>query len=166
MRRLISLLAAVAIAAAPLAAAGGAVAKDHREQPAARGGPARQPQGQAYRGGGQAYGGGGYGRAEPRFDPRGDPRGDTRNDPRYDPRYGDYRGERADPRYDPRSYSPPPAYEAPRRGGYMSQGGPVIEDPGRYRLRPPPPGYDWVRTQNGAALVNRNNGRVFDVVPY
>ena len=61
---------------------------------------------------------------------------------------------------------PAPYAASPRRGGYLSQGGPVIEDPGRYRLRPPPPGYDWVRTPGGMALVSRATGQVFDVVPY
>jgi Ni/Co efflux regulator RcnB len=42
----------------------------------------------------------------------------------------------------------------------------VIQDPGRYRLRPPPRGYDWVRTPAGMALVSRSTGQVFDVVPY
>jgi Ni/Co efflux regulator RcnB len=166
MRRLISLLTAVAIAAGPLAAAGGAMAKDHREErrepqaprgQEARGGPMRQ-QAQPYRGGGQDYRGGGYERADPRFAPRYDPRNDPRND---------YRSERADPRYDPRYAQPPAAYQAaPRRGGYLGgQGGQVIENPGQYRLRAPPRGYDWVRTPGGMALVQQGTGRVYDVVP-
>jgi Ni/Co efflux regulator RcnB len=80
---------------------------------------------------------------------------------------------RPDPRYerraDPRAYGPPPSpYQAaPRRGGYLGPyGGEVIQDPGRYRLRPPPRGYDWVRTPAGMALVSRSTGQVFDVVPY
>ena len=88
-----------------------------------------------------------------------------------DPRYN-YRGEgqayapRPDPRYDPRIYSAPPTAAAPRRGGYMGQGGQVINDYDRYRLRPPPPGYDWVQTSRGAALVSRSTRQIFDVVPY
>ncbi|HEX2818340.1 MAG TPA: RcnB family protein [Phenylobacterium sp.] len=166
MRRLISALAAVVLVAAPLATAGGAMAKDHRderrEQPAARGGGARQQQAQPYRGGAQEPRGGE--RIE-RADPRNDPRSDPRNDPRYDPRNG-YQAERVDPRYDPRYSQPPSGYQnAPRRGGYLPQGGPVIQDPGRYRLRPPPRGYDWVRTPGGMALVQQGTGRVYDVVP-
>jgi Ni/Co efflux regulator RcnB len=165
MRRLISLLAAVAIAAGPLAAAGGAMAKDHRDDrreesrgrgEPVRGGPARQAPPQAYRGGGQDYRGG--------YEQRGDPRGEFRNDPRG----ADYRSERVDPRYDPRYSQPPGAYQsAPRRGGYLGPGcgGPVIQDPGRRHLRPPPRGYDWVQTPGGMALVQQGTGRVYDVVP-
>jgi Ni/Co efflux regulator RcnB len=174
MRRLTSLLAAVAVVAAPLASAGVALAKDHdgprqeqhgRSEP--RGGPPPRQGGppQGYRGGEQEYRGGGRYPIDPRSDPRYDPRFESRGDPR-----GAYRGEqRADPRYDPRGpYAPPPgAYQAPpRRGGYLEQGGPVIEDYGRYRLRAPPRGFDWVRTPGGMALVQQGTGRVYDVVPY
>ena len=50
----------------------------------------------------------------------------------------------------------------------MGQGGAVINDYDRYRLRPPPPGYDWVQSPQGrsAALVSRSTHQVFDVVPY
>jgi Ni/Co efflux regulator RcnB len=176
MRRLISALTAVLLVAAPLATAGGAMGKDHREQRGGgeqRGGEQRGGRGQEMRGppmggffrGGDEYRGGG--RFE-RVDPRGDPRNDPRNDQRFDPR-GGYRGERVDPRYDPRAYGPPPgAYQAaPRRGGYLGpgSGGPVIQDPGRYRLRPPPRGYEWVQTPGGMALVQQGTGRVYDVVP-
>ena len=175
MPRLISLLAAVALVAAPLATAGAAMARDphdgHRGQGGGheggrwngggRGGPAPQ----AYRGGGDR-GGGRYERADPRNDPRGEPRGEFRGEPR-----GEYRAEpRMDPRYDPRAYGPPPsAYSAaPRRGGYLGPGSgrEVIQDYGRFRLRPPPRGYEWVRTPGGMALVSQGTGQVFDVVPY
>jgi Ni/Co efflux regulator RcnB len=180
MRRLISLLTAVVIAAGPIAAAGGAMAKDHREErreqqaprgQEARGGPARQ-QAEPYRGGGQEYRGGqgyrggglggGLERADPRYEPRGEPRSDPRYQPRAYPR-NDYPSERYEPRY----AQPPAVYQpAPRRGGFLGgQGGQVIEDPGRYRLRAPPRGYDWVRTQGGMALVQQGTGRVYDVVP-
>jgi Ni/Co efflux regulator RcnB len=167
MRRLISYLTAAVLVAGPLAAAGGAMAKEHRNEgrgPPARmeerrGGPMREGPPGGYRGGGPEYRGGG---AYERVDPRGDPRGD----PRYD-----YRSEqRADPRYDPRGYGPPPsAYgAAPRRGGYLGPGagGDVIQDYGRNRLRPPPRGYEWVRTPGGMALVSQSTHQVFDVVPY
>jgi Ni/Co efflux regulator RcnB len=111
--------------------------------------------------GGEEYRGGGQ-----RFE-RQEPRGDLRNDPRYDSR-GGYRAERMDPRYEPRYAAPPGAYQAaPRRGGYLGPGygGPVIQDPGRYRLRPPPRGYEWMQTPSGMALVQQGTGRVYDIVP-
>jgi Ni/Co efflux regulator RcnB len=173
MRRLMSLLAAAALVAGPLATAGSATGKEHHDgggRPEQRGGrgegrgedggrwmgggrgmPAPQP----YRGG--EYRGGGYDRADPRMAPRTDPRG--------------YRGEPTfDPRYDPRGYGPPPgAYgAAPRRGGYLGpgSGGQVIQDYERFRLRAPPRGYEWVHTPGGMALVSQATGQVFDVVPY
>ncbi len=187
MRRLICLLAAAVLVAGPLATAGHAMAEDHHGKGGGRG--------HEDNGGGRWAGGGRQGGGPPPFrgnegrgnegrgnEGRGNegrggeayrgeaPRGYERADPRIDPRYG-YRGEqRADPRYDPRGYAPPPgAYSAaPRRGGFLSPGGsaPVIGDYERYRLRPPPPGYDWVHTPRGAALVSRSTGQVFDVVPY
>ena len=169
MRRLIFALTAVVLVAAPLATAGGAMAKDHREQRSEqKGGRGQEMRGgpqQVFRGGGQDDRGGG-GRFE-RVDPRNDRRNDPRNDPRYDPR-GGYQAERIDPRYDPRYGPPPGAYQAaPRRGGYLGpgSGGPVIQDPGRYRLRAPPRGYEWVLTPGGMALVQQGTGRVYDVVP-
>ncbi|WP_293367553.1 RcnB family protein [Phenylobacterium sp.] len=172
MRRLIALLAAVAIAAGPLAAAGSAMGKDRREvrreQAPARGEAPRWAQGrqapaqgqQAYRG--EEYrSGGGSG-----YDPRSYPQAAPQADPRMNPRYG----YRADPRYDPRVYAAPPAYGggAAGRGGYLGPraGGEVIQDPGRFRLRPAPRGYSWVRTARGMALVSQSTGQVFDVVPY
>jgi Ni/Co efflux regulator RcnB len=100
-----------------------------------------------------------------------------------DPRYGYRSGGQAypgpayqgqayaaprDPRYDPRVYAPPPsAYStAPRRGGYMGEGAPVVGDYAARRLRAPPPGYDWMQTPRGYALVSRSTHQVFDVVPY
>lgn len=165
MRRLISLFAAVALVAGPLAMAGSAVAKeehsnDRREQPAGRGGerrvaPNRQaPAAQPYRFQ-ENRGGGNY---DPRSDPRVDPRSEYRSE------------QQVDPRYDPRGNGPPPsAYSAaPRRGGYLgpSARGPVIQDYNRNRLRPPPRGYEWVQTPRGMALVSQSTGQVFDVVPY
>jgi Ni/Co efflux regulator RcnB len=165
MRRLICLLVAAAIAAGPLAAAGGALAKDDRHE-------ARREQ-QAPRGGPIARMFGGGRQAQPAY--RGGP------EYRYEapaqrgyPRMNGYRGEAApDPRYDPRAYGPPagapnPYATAPRRGGYLGPGagGAVIQDPGRYRLRPPPRGYEWVRTPNGMAMVSQSTGQIFDMVPY
>jgi len=179
MRRLMTVLAAALLVAGPLATGGGAMAAERRDEgrreapmpnrgDMGRGDVGRGEMGrwaaapraaaappQAYRG--EAYrGGGGY---DPRYDPRTS--GMARApDPRYDPRYA------------PRAYAAPPppaaAYSAaPRRGGYLGpQGSPVIGDYGRNRLRTPPPGYDWVRTARGMALVSRATGQVFDVVPY
>ena len=120
-----------------------------------RGGPGPFRGGGEYRGGdyrGGDFRGGGYER-DPRMESRG------------------YRGEPGvDPRYDPRAYGgPPSAYSAaPRRGGYLGpgSGGPVIQDYGRFRLRAPPRGYEWVHTPGGMALVSQATGQVFDVVPY
>uniref|UniRef100_UPI00286CE46C RcnB family protein n=1 Tax=Phenylobacterium sp. TaxID=1871053 RepID=UPI00286CE46C len=75
----------------------------------------------------------------------------------------------------PRLLSPPAARApgrpggfapAPRRGGHLAgQGGAAINDFARYRLRPPPRGYAWVRVGGGFALVAEATGQVFDVVP-
>ena len=171
MRRLTSLLAAALLVAGPLATTSGAMAGGRHEgrgeqrsqQQAPRGGNRAGENGrwgggagrggpppQVYRGGGEYRGGGRSGQVDPR---------------------GEYRGEqRVDPRYDPRANSPPPnAYGgAPRRGGYLgpnSDGGP-IQDYAAHRLRPPPRGYEWVRTPGGMALVSQSTRQVFDVVPY
>jgi Ni/Co efflux regulator RcnB len=76
----------------------------------------------------------------------------------------------------PRSeYGPPPGYggnERPssrpgsvRRGGYLPPQAPgyVVEDYGRYRLRPPPRGYDWVRVGDDFVLV-APDGQIFDMI--
>jgi len=173
MRRLISVLTALLLVAAPVATAGGAMAKDHHDQRGGgqqrggdqRGGEQRGGRGPEMRGGGY-YRGGEENRGGPRYE-RQEPRYDPRNDPRYDPR-GGYRSERAEPRYDPRYAAPPGVYQAPpRRGGYLGPGyGGVIQDPGRLHLRPAPRGYEWMQTPSGMALVQQGTGRVYDVVPY
>ena len=173
MRRLISVLAAAAIVAAPLATAGAAMAKDHdgggRPEQRGHGPSGGRADGRGWHGGGggeDRRGGypGGYRGGEDRGGGRWQ-RPESRQEPRYEPR----NDERADPRYGARAYGPPPgAYEAaPRRGGYLGPGGgEVIQDPGRFRLRAPPRGYSWVRTAGGMALVSQATGQVFDVVPY
>jgi Ni/Co efflux regulator RcnB len=88
--------------------------------------------------------------------------GDDRRGRRED--YDDRRHE-ARPRSDagpPRGFAPPPSA---RRGGYLpdSYRGGVVNDYRRYRLRPPPAGYSWVRIGNGFALVSED-GRIFDMV--
>ena len=63
-------------------------------------------------------------------------------------------------------YAPPPAYNV-RRGGYLppqARGG-VVRDYGRYRLRPPPPGYGWVRSGRSLMLMDMGTGQIFDMIP-
>lgn len=63
-----------------------------------------------------------------------------------------------------------PAYPAPpmavRPGGYLppSYRGSLVYDYPRYRLRPPPHGYAWVRVGSGFALVSMADGQIFDLV--
>jgi Ni/Co efflux regulator RcnB len=168
MRRLISVLAAAALIAGPLATASAAMAKDdhrseRREQQAPRGGAPRWTGGGGRQAAPPAYRGG----QEYRYE-----RPEGRNEPRNDPRMNGYRSEGApDPRYDPRAYgpaAPSPYASAPRRGGYVGpgSGGAVIQDPGRYRLRPPPRGYVWMHTPSGMAMVSQSTGQIYDMVPY
>lgn len=53
-----------------------------------------------------------------------------------------------------------------RRGGVLPDGlrGGVVSDYQRYRLRPPPAGYAWVRVGTGFALISLADGQVFDTV--
>ncbi|MBS0360806.1 MAG: RcnB family protein [Proteobacteria bacterium] len=129
--------------------------REYRPQPEYRQPEYRQPEprGQEYRP--EAYRGDA---ADPRYGYRGG--GQAYPAPAY--------GGQRDPRYDPRVYAPPPgAYSsAPRRGGYMGEGAPVVGDYAAKRLRAPPPGYDWMQTPRGYALVSRSTHQVFDVVPY
>ena len=175
MKRLIPIFAAVIALAGPLAAGGAAVAKDHQggdrgARSSDRGGDRGGQQRGGERGGPPRGGdGGGYERRG------GDDRGRSYERPVYPNRGGppqSYREDRGDPyRGDRRAYeydAPPPQRYAPsaRRGGYMPpQAAAPVPDYGRYRLRPPPRGFTWVRTANGYAMVGQD-GRVFDVVPY
>ena len=166
MKRLIPILVAVVALSGPLAAGGAAAAKDH--QGGDRG--ARGSERGGDRGGhDRGYERGGYERRG------GDERGRSYDRPVYPSRGGpppSYREDRGEPyRGDRRSYEydsgPPQQRYAPsaRRGGYMPpQAAPPVQDPGRYRQRPPPRGFTWVRTANGYAMVGQD-GRVFDVVP-
>lgn len=83
---------------------------------------------------------------------------------RRDLREDDGRDERR--RYEDRPGPPPDARPA-RRGGYLPDNyrGGTVDDYQRYRLRPPPRGYAWVRVNGGYALVSVEDGRIFDVVP-
>ena len=108
---------------------------------------------------------------------------DTRPDDRHDPR-DNGRDRRLHDRWDEHRhngymaqrrwyYGPPPAhgyyqpgYRAWSRGQYLApyyrQG--VIRDYGRYRLRPPPRGYNWVRADHSIMLVNTRNGLILEVI--
>ena len=112
----------------------------------------------------------GPGRGRDRGDDR---RYEQRDDRRYErpadrlPRYEPNPDIRR--RMDPRN-APPPYLAAPRswrqgerlppmyRGGYLP-------DPGRYRLRAAPPGYDWVGVGDDIYLVQRSTGLVLDTIP-
>jgi Ni/Co efflux regulator RcnB len=157
MRRLATLACAIAVAASSLAAGGVALAKDHRDG----GGRGEQQRGEAQRGrGGEDGRWGGRGGPPPGW------RGEGGGGGRWAGERGE-RGERGEQRYEPRAAPPDERYAPPpRRGGYLGpQGGAPIEDPGRYRLRPAPRGYLWVRVPGGMAIVSQATGQVFDVVP-
>lgn len=123
------------------------------------------------------YRGQGRGQEQDRGGPRWQaqaPRRDDGDRRRYDapPRYEDRRRYDDGPRPNymdgprPNYMSPAPGVSA-RRGNAPDNyrgGGGVVDDYRRYRLRPPPQGYDWVRMGNGFALVERGSGRVFDRV--
>jgi Ni/Co efflux regulator RcnB len=172
MKRLILTLLAVAAVAGPLAVVSAAVAKDKGDQAQRRdngnrggdrGGPSRGRGGEGWREDNRGRGGEGRGGERQGRERQGGERwGDERR--------GRDRGEERAP---PRSaYGPPPGYGyAPprayglRRGGYMPpqvQGG-VVQDYGRFRLRPPPRGYDWVRVGDDFLLV-APDGQIFDMI--
>ena len=149
MRRPVSILAAAFAVAIHLAATGNAVAGDRDGQ----GG--RREATHEGRGGER----GGWNRGEPRGEARGEARGGPRFEPTPEPR--------AESRPEARAEGRPGGFaSAPRRGGHIAgQGGAMIDDYARYRLRAPPRGYAWVRVGGGFALVAPATGQVFDVVP-
>lgn len=187
MKRLILLMAAAASVASALPLADPALARDG--DPGRRAerheGPGRGARGGYERRDGQDRRGpyrDGQDRGSPRWD-RGD-RG-RYEPPRYmpeRPRYSEGRsrdmGER--PRYEDRRrdderdrpdylQGPRPEYMRPAPGtrrGYLPDAyrGDVVDDYRRYRLRPPPHGYAWVRMGAGFALVEMDSGRIFDRV--
>jgi Ni/Co efflux regulator RcnB len=59
----------------------------------------------------------------------------------------------------------PPGF-AIRRGGMIppEYRGAIVPDYGRHRLRPPPPGFAWVRMGDRYMLVSRATGQIFDVI--
>lgn len=150
MRRLLLAIAAVLLAAGPIAA-GAALARDHGgwERAAERGGDRGERGERGERGG--------WGRGEYRGGERGAPPP------------GWIRREAPAPGYygPPPGYGPPPRPYGVRRGGYLPpevRGG-VIDNYDRYRLRPPPRGYSWVRVGNAFLLMNMATGQIFDVIP-
>ena len=60
---------------------------------------------------------------------------------------------------------PPPGYGV-RRGGLIppQYRGAIVPDYGRHRLRPPPPGFAWVRMGDRYMLVSRSTGQIFAVI--
>jgi len=94
-----------------------------------------------------------------------DRRRDTRPALGYE-RRDDRRGRWDDeaPRYEGR-WDDGPGHSARRRGfAPDSYRGAVVEDYRRYRLRPPPHGYAWVRMGDGFALISLDDGQIFDRV--
>ncbi len=79
-------------------------------------------------------------------------------------------------------YQQPPRYEGsgryrdsmrqqqPRswgRGDRLPPGyGAVVPNPGQYRLRQPPPGYNWVQNGRDLYLMQQGTGLVLDAIPY
>ena len=77
-----------------------------------------------------------------------------------------------EPQQDQRSYPARPYTLRPddlavRRGGFLppDERGDVIEDLGRYHLRPPPRGHAWVHSGGATVLMDLRTGQVFDVIP-
>lgn len=67
-----------------------------------------------------------------------------------------------------RSWSPPPNARAWGRGDFLppTYRGQGLSDFGRYRLRPPPAGYDWVQVGRDIYLMQRSTGMVLEAIPY
>lgn len=155
MRRLILTLAALAVVAGPLAVVD-ASAQPGRGRGQGQGQGRGQAQRQIERGNGARAQPPGLARERGFEGPPGLARGQREREermpaPRYvpAPAYGD-----AAPR------------EGVRRGGMLPptyRGAPVY-DPGRYRLRPPPPGYAWYRVGDDFLLVSEMSGLIFDVI--
>lgn len=59
-----------------------------------------------------------------------------------------------------------PDYRAWQRGGYLPPAyrGYVVNDYGRYRLRPPPRGYHWVRANDDYILAAIATGLILEVI--
>jgi Ni/Co efflux regulator RcnB len=63
-----------------------------------------------------------------------------------------------------RGYDGGPSTTRQRGFGSQAYRGAVVEDYRRYRLRPPPHGYAWVRMGDGFALISLDDGQIFDRV--
>lgn len=181
MRRLLIIAAAAAALLSPVLSAAQGRGEGH-----GRG------RGEQDRGGDEGYGRGeGRGRyeREGRGPPgRGEPRGYGDRDegrgrePYREPSFRERGLPQYEPRPDVRRYqdprnAPPPLF----RGGPGPRGfdrswgrgerlppmyrGSVLRDPGRFRLRTPPPGYDWVGVGPDIYLVQRSSGLVLDAIP-
>jgi Ni/Co efflux regulator RcnB len=158
MKRLIMSLATAAAVAAPLAMAAPTVA-------------AAQPRWERYDDRHDRYD-----RRDDRYERRND-RWDDRRDYRRSDRGWD-RGRHNGYYYNNRwYYGPPPqayygspyyqpGYTAWRRGAYLppTYRGYVVNDYGRYRLRPPPRGYQWYRVDNDYMLAAITTGLIFDII--
>ena len=108
----------------------------------------------------------------------GDGRGRYEDRGRYDDarRYYDGGQERYAPPPEPRAGgytrgAPPPYPAGPprawRQGEYLPPmyRGSVVQNPSRYRLRAPPPGYAWVGVGPDIYLMQRGTGMVLDTIP-
>ncbi len=75
-----------------------------------------------------------------------------------------------DERYDAGAYRPPPGYyyrdwrDGDRLPSAFRAPAYVIPDAALYHLRPPPPGYYWVRVNNNAVLAGIATGVILDVL--
>ena len=82
-----------------------------------------------------------------------------------DERRGGDRWDDEPPRSSPRrGYDGGPATTRQRGFSPQPYRGRVVEDYRRYRLRPPPHGYAWVRMGDGFALISLDDGQIFDRV--
>jgi Ni/Co efflux regulator RcnB len=146
MRRLFVIIAAIAAVLGPASVAGYAAAREHGDR------------------GEHGGRGGGHGGGPPPWS-HGGGRGGPGPAPGWAPPDGG-RWVRGPGR--PEAYAPPaPRGYGVRRGGYLppqARGG-VVQDYRRYRLRPPPPGYGWVRSGRSVMLMDMGTGQVFDVIP-
>ncbi|MDP1616482.1 RcnB family protein [Phenylobacterium sp.] len=79
-----------------------------------------------------------------------------------------HRGKHADKRH-PHGMPPGQAKKRWSRGehvprAYVTERTYYITEPARYRLRQPPPGYQWVRVDNDVYLAQTQTGLIADVV--
>lgn len=172
MKRLIRIVAAAVLTSTLLA--GGEAAAQGRDHgyghDRGRGWAAAAPRGdhgdRGYRGGGYPPGHEGRGPAGVPVERGGPPGGRRDGGPpagRWDGGPPQVYGYPGLPSYERRL--PPPGYGL-RRGGLVPPQfrGAIVPDYGRHRLRPPPPGFAWVRMGDRFMLVSRSTGQIFDVI--